>query len=476
MGDSLRQIDELGIFWVADHEDGQLQGRLQFDPEEGITVELIGSFDAANPNDDDELIRILGWIGKDKVTLERCFSTGTYRRSPGIPESHYKANALLLGYHAFEPTPEFQSATVSLGNLENWVGHRGIDREMNLNSEKKKQDVEITYRLLALAEESCRFSRGEVALRFAWETKGDQRHDVTLRHWPVLKITYDQRRPLKEIRRDVGLLESLLTLCTGTSTSIDKLVLRRPDVRVTMLSGDEGPAEQPVEFIAQPLKYINPSERKSTSRHRMLLTYEEFGGIEAVAKWLDTAPRFRRALNSFTSVWRAKQMFAENRFLNVTFAAEAFHRITQGGFYMDDEEFGRLLKAYLDSTPEEHQDWLLGRIAYGNDLPLVKRLRQLAKRSAPATRNLITNRGQWAFLLSRVRNELTHVGEGTRSFGGSELVSLTESVISVVRVCMLLECGVDAESFRGKSNSYEWTWYKPRLERALDVVRRDLAS
>ncbi|MGW5048673.1 ApeA N-terminal domain 1-containing protein [Streptomyces griseoluteus] len=473
----MRKIDELGIFWVDGHENDELQGRLRFDPEEdGIKLNLIGTFNAVNPNEEDELIRILGWIGKDKVTLENCFSVGTSQSSPGIQESSYRANAILVGHHASEPSPEFQSATVSLSNLSNWIDRTGINRDMNLDGEDDNQKVEFKYHLTPLDREAFRFSGGEVALHFAWETKGDQRHSVTLRHWPTLKITYNERRSLRDIQKDIGLLESLLSLCTGVSTSIDKLVLQRPDIRVTMISGEDGPDEQPVEFLSQPLKYSDPLERKSTPRHRMLLTYDEFGGIEAVANWLDTAHRFRRALNSFTSIWRAKQMFAENRFLNVTFAAEAFHRITQGGSYMGSEEFDRLLQAYLESTPKEHHDWLLGRIAYGNDLPLVKRLRQLAGRSSPATRILIKNKGQWAFLLSRVRNELTHVGETTRSFGGSELVYLTESVISVVRVCMLLECGVDAERFRSKADSYALTWYKPRLERALDIVRRDLAS
>jgi len=473
----MRKIDELGVFWVEGHVDDELHGRLRFDPEdEGITLSLIGTFDAVSPNGSDELIRILGWIGTDKVTLERCYSAGIYHRSPGIPESNYRASELLLGHHASEPSPEFQSVFVSLSDLENWIGRSGITRESQSGVERNQRDFELTYSLKSLDSESCSFSLGEIELRFAWSTEGDPLSSVTLKHWPVLKVTYNEKRSLEEIRADVGLLESLVTLCTGNPTSIDSLSLRRPDIRVTMISGAEGTEEQKVEFFAQPLRYSDPAERKPTHQHRMLFTYDEIGGIAAIAKWLDTAPRFRRALNSFVSVWRAKQMFAENRFLNVTFAAEAFHRITQGGSYMDDEEFERLLQSYIDSTPEEHHDWLLGRISYGNDLPLVKRLRQLAGRSAPVTRSLIKNKGQWAHFLARVRNELTHVGERSRSFGGTELFFLTESVISVVRVCMLLECGVDAERLKSKADSYALTWYKPRLEGALEVVRHDFTN
>lgn len=462
----MRKIDELGVFWVDGHEDDELYGRLRFNPEnDGITLSLTGTFDAVSPNDDGALVRILGWIGKDRVTLERCYSAGTFHRSPGIPNSNFRANELLVGHHVEESHPQFQSASISLSDLGNWIGRSGIT--------VANENLEPQYRMRSLESETRRFSRGEVALCFAWSTSGDSRNSVTLKHWPVLKVTYDKSRSLEEIREDVGLLESLLTLCTGTSTSVDGLVLRRPDIRVTMISGEEGPVEQGVEFFAQPLRYSDPDERKQTHQHRMLFTYEDIGGIEAVARWLDAAPRFRRALNSFVSVWRAKQMFAENRFLNVTFAAEAFHRITQGGSYMEDAEFEGLLQTYLDNTPEEHHDWLLGRISHGNELPLVKRLRQLASRSAPVTRVLIKNRGQWAHLLARVRNELTHVGEASRSFGGAELVFYTESVISVVRVCMLLECGVAADSLKAKADSYPLIWFKSRLEDALDVARRD---
>lgn len=468
----MRKIDELGIFWIDGHETDELQGRLRFDPEEGIKLSLIGEFDAAPQSESDDQIRILGWIGKSKVTLERCFPTGTYRRSPGVQECSYTANEILLGHLISEPSPQFQSASASLSNLENWVNQTGITME----DEKGGANSTRTYRLKPLTETSCTFSRGEVKLHFAWSTSGDLINGVTLKNWPVLSITYNEKHPLEDIKKDIGLLESLMTLCIGTTTSIDSLILRRPDVKVRMLSGEEGPEEQAIEFLAQPLKYNDPLKRKPIRPHQMLFTYDDIGGIETIAKWLDTAPNFQRALDSFVSVWRAKQMFTENQFLNVTFAAEAFHRITQGGSYMDGEEFKLLLQSYVEITPEEHRDWLLGKITYGNDLPLSKRLRQLAGRSAPVTRSLIRNKGQWAHLLTQVRNELTHVGEGSRSFSGSELAFLSESVISVVRVCMLLECGVDPETLKGKADSHALTWYKPRLERALDIVRQDFVK
>jgi hypothetical protein len=245
---------------------------------------------------------------------------------------------------------------------------------------------------------------------------------------------------------------------------------------VKVLSGEETDFQQPIEFITQPLRYVDPQERKPRYWHQMLLGFEELGGLEATARWLDTSQGFQRALDSFMSIRHAKQMYAENRFLNVTFAAEAFHRmVTPGASYMNEEAFSGLLSAYLANTPKEHHEWLKGRIEHGNEPPLGKRLRQLAARAGAATRPLIGKRDRWAYTLSQVRNELTHIGPDSRIFRGEDLLFLTESVYAVVRICMLMECGVSQEILTSKANSSSVTWYRDRLMGSMERVRSQLA-
>jgi hypothetical protein len=169
-------------------------------------------------------------------------------------------------------------------------------------------------------------------------------------------------------------------------------------------------------------------------------------------------------------------MYAENRFLNVTFAAEAFHRIvTSGAPYMDEEAFTGLLNVHLANTPEEHHEWLRGRIEHGNEPPLGKRLRQLAARAGAGTRPLIGRRDPWAYTLSQVRNELTHIGPDSKEFRGEDLLLLTESVYAVVRICMLMECGVSHEILTRKANSSSIAWYRERLKGSMERVRSQLA-
>jgi hypothetical protein len=267
-----------------------------------------------------------------------------------------------------------------------------------------------------------------------------------------------------------------VTLCIDAPTALDSLVLRRPDIQAKVLSGEDAGVLQPIEFIATPIRHVDPQDRQPRHWHQMLLGFEELGGIEAIARWLDASQQFQRALNSFMSVKHAEQMFAENRFLNVTFAAEAFHRITLGAPYMDEGTFNGLLSVYLENTPERYRDWLRGRIEHANEPPLRKRLHQLAVRAGAATRPLIGDKGHWAYMLAQVRNELTHLGTDSRVFEGADLVFLTESVYAVVRICMLMECGVSPEILTRKANSPTMTWYRERLKAALETVRSQVAS
>jgi hypothetical protein len=473
----MRAIDELGLFWLPGHEAGALSGRLQFDPKgDGITLSLVGMFDNA-PDDTDSLFRIVGWIGNERVTLDRCFSLGRNPRAPGIAESKYYANQMFTGHHFERDELAFRSAAIRLSDLDSWIGRSGIATETDyLHLESRSRPI-YKMAFTPLPDETCRFSRGHLRLGFGWKPGGDPIHGISFQQWPGIIIEYDQMQAFDIIQKDVDRIQDLVTLCIDAPTSLDSLVLRRPDIQAKVLSGEDAGVEQRIEWIALPIRYVDPQERQPRHWHQMLLSFEELGGIDAIGRWLDASQRFQRALNSFMSIKHAKQMFAENRFLNVTFAAEAIHRIiTQRAPYMDEATFNGLLGAYLEHTPEEHRDWLRGRIEHGNEPPLRKRLLELATRAGAATRPLIGDKGPWAYTLTQVRNELTHLATDSRVFKGADLVFLTESVYAVVRICMLVECGVSPETLVKKASSSPVAWYRDRLKGALENVRVQLKS
>ena len=111
---------------------------------------------------------------------------------------------------------------------------------------------------------------------------------------------------------------------------------------------------------------------------------------------------------------------------------------------------------------------------FGNDPPLVKRLTKLAARAAGAIRPTIGKKERWAWTLSQVRNALTHLNADSPEFNGGDLVFLTESVYAVVRICMLLDCGVAIDTLTQKADSDTVYWYRSRLAQSIERVREQL--
>jgi hypothetical protein len=471
----MQSIDSLGLFWLPDHDGDQLSGRLQFDPAGGgINLSLVGAFDNAVADGGEPTLRIFGWLGDNPVTLESCFPGGSASPSRGVEESSYHADRMFLGHHVESELQEFQSAEATFSYADAWVGHSGIKVENDPWRDQSEPAPIYTATYTPTAQDEHPFTRGHIQLGYNWQAKGDSIRGLSMRQWPVFRTRYNEPHSLKTILRDVRLLQNLITLCVDTPVHLDTLILKHPDVHMFMLDGSDSGAERPIELVVSPIPYKAPEARKVRHPYEMLLTFEELGGLPTIARWLEIAPRFRRALNSLMSVKYAEHMFAENRLLNATYGAEAFHRLTRNEPYMEPTQFQQLLDTYLENTPDEHHDWLRGKLEFGNDPPLVRRLTKLAARAAPVTRPTIGNKDRWAGTLSQVRNELTHLNADSPDFDGGDLLFLTESVYAVVRICMLLDCGVPNDTLAQKADSYPVFWYRDRLAQSIERVRQQL--
>ncbi|WP_433247639.1 HEPN domain-containing protein [Actinomadura nitritigenes] len=461
-------MDELGTFWLPNDPTDHLSGRLQYSPTGKIDLSLVGKFQNTNTETRDHN-RIVGLAGKSQITLEDCFSRGVQHNSPGIVESRFRANRMFIG-HTFGEDDElaFQTVRIQLSHLDEWVERHGI--ELEEPSDTGDHSWLFSFKYVQPEEESEEFSRGKISLGQFWSRRSDSK-GASICQLPFLRIDYDDLVAFSDILRDVGRVQDIVTLCIDSPVDIDQIILTRPDIESRTLSGRATGSPQHIEFRAPRLRYEPVDQRRVITYGAMLLNSDEVGRVSGLAKWIDEVENFERPLNSLMSTRHTDKIYAENRYLNIAFAAEAFHRNTQGGSYMDREEFDELLASYMEITPEARKEWLKGRLGYGNDAPLPKRLRELARQARPATRKLITDERRWVNTISRVRNELTHLGRGKSPFTGSDLYYLSESIFSVVRVEMLSKCGVSTETWARKSESTAMTWHAKRVQQAIDSTR-----
>jgi hypothetical protein len=262
--------------------------------EEPANLSLVGEFENA-PNREDSQFRILGWRGNDRLTLNRCFSYGPNVRAPGITESRYYANEMFVGHHFERGELAFQSAVIRLTDLDSWIGISGIVTETDYQHVEPGSHPIYRMAFTPPTEEAYPFSRGRVKLGFGWKPGGDPIHGISFQQWPGIILEYDQMQGFDTVQRDVNRIQALVTLCLDAPTAIDSLVLRRPDIQAKVLSGEDAGVPQPIEFIATPIRYVDPQDRQPRHWHQMLLGFEEPGGIEAIARWLDASERYQRA-------------------------------------------------------------------------------------------------------------------------------------------------------------------------------------
>ena len=83
----ISEIEHKGIWWLPENEDRKIDGILNFNPQEGSTLDLSGSL-----RDMKDIMKVSKWdiilgftvTGKE-VTLLHNYSSGTQLHLPGIP-------------------------------------------------------------------------------------------------------------------------------------------------------------------------------------------------------------------------------------------------------------------------------------------------------------------------------------------------------------------------------------------------------
>jgi hypothetical protein len=475
----VEQLDEQGLFWIPEDPDLKLAGRLQFDPLVGIELSAVAEHSSSFNRllNEQERPRIVGAVGSKAVTLIDCLPP-TYRyNSAGLVYYHYSPGRMLIGHDFGNDPLEFAAASVRLSNMAEWVDRTGIELDFHgtQSGDGPRYRVDFTPLESEEAPFTSGFTSGRLSLRFGWAQDGDGASEVRIRQWPVLRIDYDERRSLDDIMVDIGHLQDMLTLCVDQECCVDLVALHRPDLEDHALSGRPlGP--KAIELRYQPVSYVKPAERRNRHRHQMLLTYDSVGGITALARWLDVSARLEPALGSLMTMRQGRPLYAENRFLNVSFAAEAYHRSSNGGLHMPMEEFDALYKAIEAAVPVEHRGWLSEKLTHANQPTLGKRLKALAGWSKPATRTLIADKHDWAYVVAQVRNELTHLDADRTQFNGGDLYWLAESVFAVVRICLLLDCGLNPNTVESLSETESMTWARRKIEAATNRARTTLRS
>lgn len=470
----MRRFEEQGLFWVDGQETVQVAGTLSYDEETGVDLDLIGSFEGlregAFPRA--ELPRTIhGIAGSKLVTLPHARRGNVNIQVPGIVRESYRADIMYSGAHVpNEMADGFTSVLVRLEHMPTWIHKTGL--AVSLSTSANGQTLRRTVaEFTPIPSETANLPGGEgrVEVGFSWSSGGDRITEWYLRQGAYIEVSHFAPFPVDRAFRIVGSLRDLLSLAAHTSCAVEEITLRHPSME-TMIDG------RSVTPGVTVYGRLSGGGAKSVERHStdMLFTYDQFGGAQGVALWLSLANELQPVLGSLMSLRHSPKMYAENRLLNVAMAAEALHRIRFHNGVLPSEQHAELVRRILGSLDTHDSKWLEPRLAYSNEPTLRHRLVELSEFAGAAFATIVGKPKKWAFVVSRVRNRLTH-------FEGSEphidgLYYLSESLYVLVVFCVMRMAGADDELLASTVANRHIDWLREQLPAAIKTAAAAGAS
>src|SRR5829696_6908392 len=439
-----------GYWWLPDDPEEIVPGTLNFDPDEGARLDLLGSLKGARAEDIGTMIDpklILGESAEGKlITLQDCGETESKRRvGSGFATSSLYAGIVFVGEHFQRPDDVgFERLFVEYLHLDAWAGVSGFEIKLPVD-ETHPLSVEYKSPERRTATVGDEF---EVTLSFNADVRASTSPlvtETTITQRAVLAIEFPEKKPLEHLQGIAYRLQHFLSL--GTRKSVYPVALWGK-------TGPKGEAK-PVQVNYRSVARRGADDKTPTPRD-MLFGLRDLpeGFGPTVEWWLERAEVLDPVYQLYLGTIYNPQSYLEQRFLNLVQALEVYHRRAMSSSDLQEEEHKKRKEEILEAVPDQHKRWLERKLKYSNEPTLAERLREIFGRY-PESISLIIGKSKKAkanFIDKVVasRNYLTHFDQSleAKAAQGEGLYPITQKLRLLIEICLLGEIGFEAERIR----------------------------
>ncbi len=176
----------------------------------------------------------------------------------------------------------------------------------------------------------------------------------------------------------------------------------------------------------------------------MLFRFEQIreDAQRIVNNWFDAYDKIAPALDLYFSTKTGAHKYLESQFLALAQGLETYHRRTSNEKLMDEAVFKELTENLIKQCPEENKEWLSGRLKYGNEVNLRRRIKLIIE---PFKEFIGTNKEREKLINTIVdtRNYLTHYDNSLESKAASDkdLFSLCRKMEAIFQIHLLQVLG-----------------------------------
>lgn len=408
-----------GYFWLPENEDIKIPGILSISDGGRAELEIIGSFGGKNDfnYDDMNLKRIIGLVEDDGlIILNKCCYIQKYiPLNENITKSKISSDQVFAGLESIDNEDiTFNQFSFSVDCLDEWVNESAF----KINHEFEDNTININYNLpdkkcfaldngMKLDINFC-YSRPKIPV--IKEAKITQRTFFTLKSEEPCNIDLFISLAHK--------ISHLISFAIGETVSIKNVSARKS------IENDES-----IQYYPQETKIFYRSTTYTKNIPKcltwdMLFNFDNIkNNAEAVFnKWINAYENLSPTLFLYFSTKNNSINTISSKFLALAQALETYHRRISDEKLMPDDIYESLLLEIVNSCPEQHKDWLYGRLKYGNEITLSKRLKKIIG----PFKKYFGNNAQRQNLLKKIvdtRNFLTHYDKSLidKSAKGKEL-------------------------------------------------------
>lgn len=394
-----------GYFWLPESEEKKIPGTLTISDGGKIELEVVGLFDDSVEalNGEDDLSRIIGHVEKDGlVTLDNCFYTKKNISFGGISKSKVCVNRVLSGFAYKKDEPfTFNSISFSVDCFDEWVRVSGIQ----VNTDWVRRTATIAYEP-PLDIDYTLDNGMQLSICFAYSFPGSSTStEAKITQRAYFKLKSEKLRPLCDFTEVAFKLTNLMCFAIDTTVTLKNLTAQSSEIQREVGNGKFHPVPIYIYYESIPFSEQVPSKRW----HKMLFGY---GQIKSNAEkvfnnWINAYDVISPALSLYFSTKIGAQKYLDGKFLALAQGLETYHRRTSDEKLMEPSEFESLISAIIEYCPEEHADWLQGRLMYGNEINLRKRLKRIVEPFKDKLGNS-TERNKLLRKIVDTRNYLTH--------------------------------------------------------------------
>lgn len=439
-------VDLQGIWWVPDEPERQRAGVLTWDPAKGATLKLVGRLAAevweerTLPDGGKQFFnRLLNVTPRYPVILGDCSGVPvtlldglqTELSNVLLGENAHEtvhADRAVIGTALFDTEVVADRLTVSIQHLTAFVGRGGIELDWPPSTGPGSAFAQITASYPD-EHQIVIGSRPVSLVAHLWVT-GDRVHDAAVRQEWRLRCAADADVPLDGLMVTAGDVQDLVTIAIGRPAAYGEIGISRTGF--IQQHEDLGPHRaDDSKFYAVWTTRTDPGPL--VKPHERLFTYDDLGAEEGLGRWLVVAEKYRTQLRRVMATRYSRDMYREDRILNICAALEAFDVVRRN--LKQIPTFAKQMDACVSLAGEPFLDLIA------------------------------QNADAWVTAVKDVRHDIAHHRQPMRDNASGATYGLSVQVYWLFVMCMLRE-----------ANAPERVWERIAAHPSIGNLKDHLAS